>query len=160
MLYNKEQSYAINGAAMHVYNVLGQMCIRDRDYVIATGVQHSVREFAQLAFHYVGIELQWAVSYTHLDVYKRQGLTLQQSHYDEAIAWNDEVPEQKYKKMMRTPNTYGYFTATFTPVSYTHLPAGALLWPADGWTAHPDHRDRKLPWLSPGSRCQPDDARV
>ena len=29
------------------------------DYVIATGVQHSVREFAQLAFHYVGIELQW-----------------------------------------------------------------------------------------------------
>ena len=29
------------------------------DYVIATGVQHSVREFAQLAFHYVGIELKW-----------------------------------------------------------------------------------------------------
>ena len=44
------------------------------------------------------------------------GLTLQQSHYDEAIAWNDEVPELKYKKMMRTPNTYGYFTASFTPV--------------------------------------------
>ena len=44
------------------------------------------------------------------------GLTLQQSHYDEAIAWNDEVPEQKYKKMMRTPNTYGYFTATFNPL--------------------------------------------
>lgn len=44
------------------------------------------------------------------------GITLQQSHYDKAIAWNDEVPEQKYKKMMRTPNTYGYFTSTFTPV--------------------------------------------
>ena len=44
------------------------------------------------------------------------GVTLQQSHYDEAIAWNDEVPEQKYRKMMRTPNTYGYFTASFTPV--------------------------------------------
>lgn len=44
------------------------------------------------------------------------GITLQQSHYDKAIAWNDEVPEQKYKKMMRTPNTYGYFTTTFTPV--------------------------------------------
>ena len=29
------------------------------DFVIATGVQHSVREFAQLAFHYVGIELKW-----------------------------------------------------------------------------------------------------
>ncbi len=29
------------------------------DYVIATGVQHSVREFCQLAFHYVGIELDF-----------------------------------------------------------------------------------------------------
>lgn len=27
------------------------------DFVIATGVQHSVREFCQLAFHYAGIEL-------------------------------------------------------------------------------------------------------
>ena len=29
------------------------------DFVIATGVQHSVREFASLAFHYAGIELEW-----------------------------------------------------------------------------------------------------
>lgn len=29
------------------------------DYVIATGVQHSVREFCRLAFHYVGIELEF-----------------------------------------------------------------------------------------------------
>ncbi len=29
------------------------------DFVIATGVQHTVREFASLAFHYVGIELDW-----------------------------------------------------------------------------------------------------
>ena len=29
------------------------------DFVIATGVQHSVREFATLAFHYVGIDLVW-----------------------------------------------------------------------------------------------------
>ncbi len=29
------------------------------DYVIATGEQHSVREFATLAFHYVGIEIEW-----------------------------------------------------------------------------------------------------
>lgn len=32
---------------------------RPDDYVIATGVQHSVREFAALAFHYAGIELEW-----------------------------------------------------------------------------------------------------
>ena len=29
------------------------------DFVIATGVQHTVREFTQLAFHYDGIELEW-----------------------------------------------------------------------------------------------------
>ena len=29
------------------------------DFVIATGVQHSVREFCQLAFHYAGIELEF-----------------------------------------------------------------------------------------------------
>lgn len=29
------------------------------DYVIATGVQHTVREFATLAFHYAGIEIEW-----------------------------------------------------------------------------------------------------
>ncbi len=29
------------------------------DYVIATGVQHTVREFCTLAFRYVGIELEW-----------------------------------------------------------------------------------------------------
>ncbi len=29
------------------------------DFVIATGEQHSVREFATLAFHHVGIELEW-----------------------------------------------------------------------------------------------------
>lgn len=32
---------------------------RPEDFVIATGVQHSVREFASLAFHHVGIELDW-----------------------------------------------------------------------------------------------------
>lgn len=29
------------------------------DFVIATGVQHTVREFATLAFHYAGIDLRW-----------------------------------------------------------------------------------------------------
>lgn len=32
---------------------------KPEDFVIATGVQHSVREFATLAFHYNGIELDW-----------------------------------------------------------------------------------------------------
>lgn len=32
---------------------------KPEDFVIATGVQHSVREFATLAFHHTGIELDW-----------------------------------------------------------------------------------------------------
>ena len=28
-------------------------------FVIVTGIQHFVREFAQLAFHYVDIKLKW-----------------------------------------------------------------------------------------------------
>jgi len=32
---------------------------KPEDFVIATGVQHTVREFATLAFHYCGIELEW-----------------------------------------------------------------------------------------------------
>lgn len=32
---------------------------RPDDFVIATGEQHSVREFATLAFHYAGVELEW-----------------------------------------------------------------------------------------------------
>lgn len=63
----------------------------------------------------LGLNIEGKAMFTHW-FSLQAGLTLQQSHYDEAIAWNDEVPEQKYKKMMRTPNTYGYFTASFTPV--------------------------------------------
>lgn len=32
---------------------------KPEDYVIATGEQHSVREFATLAFYYAGIEIEW-----------------------------------------------------------------------------------------------------
>lgn len=51
------------------------------------------------------------------------GFTLQKSTYDKAIAWNDEVPEQKYRKMMRTPEVYGYFTAAFTPINHLTVSA-------------------------------------
>ena len=36
---------------------------KPEDFVIATGKQHTVREFATLAFHYVGIELEWRRGY-------------------------------------------------------------------------------------------------
>ena len=60
------------------------------------------------------------------------GVTLQKSQYDEAIAWNEEVPEQKFRKMMKSPDTYGYFTATITPtkrlaISLTGNYTGSML---------------------------------
>lgn len=42
------------------------------------------------------------------------GITLQQSKYDRPEIWDEDAPAEK--KMLRTPNTYGYFTATVTPV--------------------------------------------
>lgn len=32
---------------------------KPEDFVIATGVQHTVREFAELAFYYAGIDIEW-----------------------------------------------------------------------------------------------------
>ncbi|MCH3970121.1 MAG: TonB-dependent receptor [Prevotella sp.] len=42
------------------------------------------------------------------------GMTLQQSKYNDAEQWSTSAPAER--KMFRTPNTYGYFTSTFTPV--------------------------------------------
>lgn len=46
------------------------------------------------------------------------GATLQRSRYNEPEKWseNENVPAEK--KMFRTPNTYGYFTATLTPLKH------------------------------------------
>lgn len=44
------------------------------------------------------------------------GVTLQQSRYKQAEQWSDNPLVPAVRKMFRTPNTYGYFTATVTPV--------------------------------------------
>lgn len=46
------------------------------------------------------------------------GLTLQRSHYKEAEKWSEDENVPAEKKMFRTPNTYGYFTATLTPLEH------------------------------------------
>ena len=61
----------------------------------------------------MGLTLEGKMAY--LTKFQLQaGITLQQSHYSEPHVWNKEAPA--VKKMMRTPNTYGYFTATYTPI--------------------------------------------
>lgn len=60
------------------------------------------------------------------------GITLQKSRYNEPTEWDENAPKER--KMMRTPETYGYFTATFTPlkafnISLSGTYTGAMLVP-------------------------------
>jgi len=43
------------------------------------------------------------------------GLTLQRSRYKEALDWSEDGTAEPTKKMLRTPDTYGYFTASLNP---------------------------------------------
>lgn len=43
------------------------------------------------------------------------GVTLQQSRYREAEQWSDNEEVSSVRKMFRTPNTYGYLTASLDP---------------------------------------------
>ena len=49
------------------------------------------------------------------------GITWQRSKYNEAITWNEDVPEQKYRRFFKAPNLYGYFTATYSPAKRLDL---------------------------------------
>ena len=43
------------------------------------------------------------------------GITMQQSKYKEPEQWSEDPEVPAVKKMFRSPNTYGYFTATYNP---------------------------------------------
>lgn len=61
----------------------------------------------------VGINLEGKLAYLSLLQFQA-GMTIQRSRYDVPLEWNSEAPV--VKKMMRTPDAYGYFTATYTPI--------------------------------------------
>ena len=44
------------------------------------------------------------------------GMTFQRSEYDRAVEWNEDAAPEK--RMLRTPNVYGYFTASYAPVKH------------------------------------------
>ena len=44
------------------------------------------------------------------------GLTLQKSRYKEPEYWSEDPEIAPVRRMFRTPDTYGYFTATYNPV--------------------------------------------
>lgn len=67
----------------------------------------------------LGLSMEGKMAY--LSLFQLQaGVTLQQSRYDEPEKWSETAPAEK--KIFRTPNTYGYFTATYMPIKPRHLP--------------------------------------
>ena len=44
------------------------------------------------------------------------GLTLQKAEYKEARSWSEEGDVPVEKRMLRTPDTYGYFTLSYNPI--------------------------------------------
>lgn len=61
----------------------------------------------------LGLNIEGKIAYS--TIFQLQaGLTFQQSKYDRPEIWDEDAPAEK--KMLRTPNTYGYFTATVSPV--------------------------------------------
>lgn len=64
-----------------------------------------------------GFNLEARMAYSDLlDV--QMGATIQKSRFDDARKWSDDEDDnvEATKKMMRTPDVYGYFVATVTPV--------------------------------------------
>ena len=63
----------------------------------------------------MGINLEGKIAYSWLQL--QAGATLQRSRYKEPEQWSDNPNVAPQKKMFRSPDCYGYFTATLTPVN-------------------------------------------
>lgn len=100
MLYNKEQSYAINGAAMHVYNVLGY------------GFLESVyQEALEIEFLKRGIPYERE---KELKIYY-EGKAMRQTYRGDFVCYNNIIVELKavaHLDDMHRSQIYNYLKAT------------------------------------------------
>lgn len=62
----------------------------------------------------MGINLEAKMMYSWLQI--QAGATLQRSRYKEPEQWSENENIAPQKKMFRSPDTYGYFTSTMTPI--------------------------------------------
>lgn len=62
----------------------------------------------------MGINFEAKAVYSWLQL--QAGATLQRSRYKEPESWSDNPNIQPQKKMFRSPDVYGYFTSSLTPV--------------------------------------------
>lgn len=63
----------------------------------------------------MGINLEGRAIFTS-SFQLQAGVTLQQSHYKNPEQWSEDESVKAETKMFRTPNTYGYLTATVNPM--------------------------------------------
>ena len=100
MLYNKEQSYAINGAAMHVYNVLGY------------GFLESVyQEALEIEFLKRGIPYERE---KELKIYY-EGKAMRQTYRADVVCYNNIIVELKavaHLDDVHRSQIYNYLKAT------------------------------------------------
>lgn len=63
-----------------------------------------------------GLNLDGRLAFGHNDEFQLQlGYTLSRNRYKKTEQWSDDPTAVPVKKMMRTPNQYGYFTFTYNP---------------------------------------------
>lgn len=62
----------------------------------------------------MGINLEAKAIYSWIQL--QAGATLQRSRYKEPEAWSENPAIEPQKRMFRSPDVYGYFTSTFTPI--------------------------------------------
>ncbi|MEG0646582.1 MAG: TonB-dependent receptor [Bacteroides sp.] len=110
-LYHRFGAFQVNLLAEGFYTRLSDVFVLE-DIGERDGVLIKERRNGSGA-RVMGLTLEGKLAY--LSLFQLQaGATLQQSHYDEPEKWSKTAPAEK--KIFRTPNTYGYFTATYTPV--------------------------------------------
>jgi len=129
----EERSHSLSGSidfyhqiGRTQFNLLGELFYTrlNRPFAETRRGTEVIVENDEKGAHVYGLNLEGRMMFgTSFEL--QGGATLQRSEYAEARKWwEPESPEEEVldsveptKKMMRTPNTYAYFVATFTPVS-------------------------------------------
>lgn len=115
-IYHRFNDFQVNLLVEGFYNKLSDVFALT-DGEIVDGILHRIRYNASGAY-VAGVTLEAKMAYTD-KVQLQAGVTCQQSRYDQAEVWNPQAPPTK--KMLRSPDTYGYFVATYKPVKPLQL---------------------------------------
>ena len=129
MFNNKFYSYFL---VEGFYNKINRVFIVEETGTDAMGNIIMTRKNGDGAYVY-GLNLETTIQ--PIDWLELQGgFTWQRSRYTEPVSWSSESYVEPVKKMLRSPDTYGFFSATATPkksyaVSLSGVYTGSMLAP-------------------------------